>query len=92
MKIRSIYKALVILPVFFSFLSCTKVSDQVVILYYSDPQAMFFVPVSTTLKLKGNIDSDKAQRACALSIDKYCSVAETLRRAGCVIAWKVEVN
>ena len=42
--------------------------------------------------LKGQIDLDKAERACALSMDKYCSVAETLRRAGCVINWKVSVT
>ncbi len=42
--------------------------------------------------LTGNIDEDKAQRACALSIDKYCSVAETLRRGGTAINWKVIVN
>ncbi|MFX8785960.1 OsmC family protein, partial [Acinetobacter baumannii] len=43
-------------------------------------------------KLKGNVDEDKARKACALSIDKYCSVAATLRAAGCEIHWDVEVN
>ena len=47
--------------------------------------------VNIVFKLKGNIDLDKAKRACALSIDKYCSVAETLRRAGCSILWEVKV-
>ncbi len=42
--------------------------------------------------LHGDIDPDKAYRACALSIDKYCSVAETLRRAGAKITWEVEVT
>jgi len=41
--------------------------------------------------LTGNIDADKAKRACALSMDKYCSVAETIRRAGCNITWEVKV-
>lgn len=41
--------------------------------------------------LKGNIDADKAKRAAELSIDKYCSVAETLRRAGCVITYEVHL-
>jgi len=41
--------------------------------------------------LEGDIDADKAQRACALSIDKYCSVAETLRRGGTKINWRVEI-
>lgn len=39
----------------------------------------------------GALDADKAQRAAALSIDKYCSVAETLRRAGCVITYEVHL-
>ena len=39
--------------------------------------------------LKGKIDADKAIRAAELSIDKYCSVAETLRRAGCEITYTV---
>ncbi len=32
-------------------------------------------------ELKGAIDPEKAQRACALSIEKYCSVAATLKAA-----------
>ena len=42
--------------------------------------------------LKGNIDEDKAQRAAQLSMEKYCSVAETLRRGGTDISWEVRVN
>lgn len=41
--------------------------------------------------LKGDVEEGKAQRACQLSIDKYCSVAETLRRAGATITWEVRV-
>ncbi len=47
--------------------------------------------VNIIFELKGNIDIDKARRACALSMDKYCSVAETIRRAGCKINWDVKV-
>ena len=32
------------------------------------------------------------QHAAQLSIDKYCSVAETLRRAGCVVTFSVETK
>jgi putative redox protein len=39
----------------------------------------------------GNIDKDKAHKACSLSIDKYCSVAATLRAAGCSIEWDLEI-
>jgi putative redox protein len=42
--------------------------------------------------LKGDISPEKAQRACELSINKYCSVAETLRLAGCKISWEVKVE
>lgn len=41
--------------------------------------------------LEGNIDAEKAKKAAALSIEKYCSVAETLRRGGTAITWQVEV-
>lgn len=47
--------------------------------------------VNIVFELTGNIDHDKAKRACALSMDKYCSVAETMRRAGCHITWDVRV-
>lgn len=47
--------------------------------------------VNIVFELKGNIDMDKARRACALSMDKYCSVAETIRRAGCNLTWDVKV-
>ena len=42
-------------------------------------------------KLKGSMTKEKAEKACALSIDKYCSVAATLRAAGAVITWEVEI-
>ena len=42
--------------------------------------------------LTGEIEPDKAYRSVQLSIDKYCSVAETLRLAGAVINWNVSLN
>lgn len=48
--------------------------------------------VHIVFELKGNIEIEKAERACALSINKYCSVAETLRRCGTKITWNVIVN
>ena len=48
--------------------------------------------VHVQFQLGGDIDDDKAQKACALSIEKYCSVAETLRRAGADITYTVSVN
>jgi putative redox protein len=42
--------------------------------------------------LKGDIDKEKAYRACELSMNKYCSVAETLRRSGTELTWELVVN
>ena len=42
--------------------------------------------------LSGEVQIDKALKACSLSVEKYCSVAETLRRAGAVISWTLVVN
>lgn len=47
--------------------------------------------VKIIFELTGDIDADKAERACALSMEKYCSVAETLRKAGCKFDWEVRV-
>ena len=43
-------------------------------------------------KLKGTMTKEKAEKACALSLDKYCSVAATLRAAGAVITSGVEIG
>jgi putative redox protein len=43
-------------------------------------------------ELTGAVDPDKAYKACALSIDKYCSVAATLKGANASITWEVKVN
>ena len=42
--------------------------------------------------IEGNVDEDKAKRAVQLSIDKYCSVAETLRRAGATLNYTVSIK
>ncbi|MEI7588152.1 MAG: OsmC family protein [Chitinophagia bacterium] len=47
--------------------------------------------VHILFKFKGTMSKEKAEKACALSIDKYCSVAATLRAAGAVITWHVEM-
>jgi putative redox protein len=48
--------------------------------------------IKIIFELSGNIDPDKARRACELSMEKYCSVAETLRRAGGSLTWEAKVN
>lgn len=47
--------------------------------------------INIVFELKGNVDIEKAKRACELSISKYCSVAATLRAAGAHIKWDVRV-
>ena len=48
--------------------------------------------VHLLFEVQGNVVPGKAARAVELSINKYCSVAETLRRAGAIISWEVMVN
>ena len=48
--------------------------------------------IHIVFKFKGSMTKEKAQKACALSIDKYCSVAATLKAAGAVISWEVEIG
>ena len=47
--------------------------------------------IKIVFELKGKLDPEKAARACALSMEKYCSVGETLRRGGTKINWECRV-
>lgn len=46
--------------------------------------------ISILFTIQG-VDKDKAQKAAFLSMEKYCSVAETLRRGGTEITYKINV-
>lgn len=48
--------------------------------------------VHIVFELTGKVDPDKARKACELSVQKYCSVAETLRQGGGKIEWSLVVN
>ena len=48
--------------------------------------------VNLVFELTGDIDNQKAWKAVELSVEKYCSVAETLRLAGAEINYKIFVN
>lgn len=48
--------------------------------------------IALTFVLTGEIEPTKAYRAVQLSLDKYCSVAETLRRGGATISFKIILN
>ena len=47
--------------------------------------------INIVFELEGKVDREKAEKACALSMEKYCSVSETLKRAGASITWKVVI-
>ena len=56
-----------------------------------DVTPSLYSEVHAHFKLFGNIDKDKAEKAVKLSVEKYCSVAETLRRAGAKVTCSFEV-
>lgn len=45
-----------------------------------------------TFTLKGNIEEAKAVKTIELSVNNYCPVAATLRHAGCIITWELQLN
>lgn len=48
--------------------------------------------IQIVFKLEGEVEASKAKRAVDLSLEKYCSVAETLRRAGATITYSIYLN
>ncbi len=48
--------------------------------------------VDLVFEMSGEVDKEKAEKAVALSTEKYCSVSDTLNRAGATLNWKVVVN
>ena len=48
--------------------------------------------IEIIFELTGDVDKEKAEKACALSMEKYCSVSETLKRAGATLKWKLVIN
>jgi putative redox protein len=57
-----------------------------------DKEPALWQKVHAVFAMKGSVEAAKLYRAAELSITKYCSVAETLRRAGAVISFEVVVN
>lgn len=47
--------------------------------------------IEIEIQITGDVEAGKAQRAAELSINKYCSVAATLAKAGADIKWSVDV-
>jgi putative redox protein len=48
--------------------------------------------IQIDFKLEGEVEASKAKRAVDLSLEKYCSVAETLRKAGATINYTIYLN
>ena len=57
-----------------------------------DKEPSLWSNVHIRFELNGEIDPGKARKACELSMEKYCSVAATLRAAHCKLTWDVTVN
>lgn len=57
-----------------------------------DKEPSLWTNIHIQFELSGQVEPEKARRACELSIERYCSVAETLRRAGATIRWDMTVN
>ncbi|HVY76834.1 MAG TPA: OsmC family protein [Puia sp.] len=47
--------------------------------------------IRVVFEVRGNVDPEKLKRACALSMDKYCSVAATLTGSGSQIEWESRI-
>jgi len=58
----------------------------------SEKEPSLWKDIFIEFHIYGNIDEDKAKRAAELSINKYCSVSETLRRSGTNLQWSVFVH
>jgi len=56
-----------------------------------DKEPALWQTIHIVFKFKGTLSHEQAEKACALSIEKYCSVAATLRAAGAVITWSIEI-
>ena len=57
----------------------------------SDREPSLWKDIAVEYHIYGNVDEDKAKRAIDLSLNKYCSVAATLKGSGTNIQWKVFV-
>lgn len=55
-KLKKLFTGLLIGSVLSFAVSCQLTSEQLVRLYFADSQKMFFIPISTTIKMSGNID------------------------------------
>lgn len=58
----------------------------------ANKEPSLWTDIQVVFHITGNVDQEKAEKACSLSMDKYCSVAETLKKSGSRIKWTVVIN
>lgn len=51
-----------------------------------------FTSIHMTFKLKGDLDTQKVEKAAELAVKKYCSVHDMLAAGGVEITYSVEIN
>lgn len=56
-----------------------------------DKEPALWTNAHLVYSFSGQVDPAKAQKAIELSMEKYCSVAETLRRAGAELTWEMRI-
>ena len=58
----------------------------------TDKIPQVFTSIHLTIKLKGDIDQAKAERAAELAVKKYCSVHDMLAAGGVDITYSLSLN
>ena len=58
----------------------------------TDKIPQVFTAIHLTIKLRGDIDKAKAERAAELAVKKYCSVHDMLAAGGVDISYSVSIN
>ena len=58
----------------------------------TDKIPQVFTAIHLTIKLRGDIDKAKADRAAELAVKKYCSVHDMLAAGGVDISYSVSIN
>lgn len=57
-----------------------------------DAVPSLYKTVHAHYRLSGDLDPDKVEKAISLSIEKYCSVSQTLEKAGAKITHSFEIS
>ena len=58
----------------------------------SSKEPSLWQDIELEFHIYGEVDENKAKRAVELSMEKYCSVSETLKRSGTTLTWNTIMN